>query len=81
MVESEMNAAENVIRKRYSGKKSGNAEKFLASERLRILGVYLKEDLRRFKEPAATRTSKINQDKSQNVEQTLGDGFFKLKTK
>ena len=80
MVENEMNAAENLIRKRHAGKKSGTAEKFLASERLRILGIHLREDLRRFREPGAA-TNRVNKNKSENVEQTLGDGFFKLKTK
>lgn len=77
-----MQTAENNIRKKSSGKKkNANIEKFVASERLRILGLHLREDIRRFKEPANIKTNKINQDRPQDIEQTLGDGFFKLKTK
>lgn len=79
MVESEMQAAENAARKRH-GKKKGNADKFIATERLRVLGKYLHEDIKRFREPGAA-TSSVNKDKAENVEQALGDGFFKLKTK
>ena len=80
MVESEMAAAENAARKRH-GKKKGNADKFVATERLRVLGLHLREDIKRFREPGKATTSKINQDKEQNVDQPLGDSFFKLKTK
>ena len=81
MVESEMNQAENAARKRGGkGKRSsGSSEKFAASERLRVLGKHLKEDIKRFREPGTTKTNKVNQDKPQNVEQTLGDSFFKIK--
>ena len=79
MIDSEMNKAENAARKRH-GSKKGNADKFIASERLRVLGLHLRQDIKRFREPGQA-TSKINQDKEQNVEQTLGDDFFKLKTK
>lgn len=79
MVDSEMNKAENAARKRH-GKKKGNADKFIASERLRVLGKFLKEDIKRFREPGQA-TNKINSDKEENVEQVLGDSFFKLKTK
>lgn len=77
MIESDMAQAENAARKRH-GKKKGNADKFVQSERLRVLGLHLREDIKRFRDPGkATHT--INQDKNQNVEETLGDNFFKLK--
>ena len=79
MLESEMQAAENGARKRH-GKKKGNADKFIASERLRVLGKHLKEDIKRFRDPGKA-TNVINQDKQINIEQPLGDNFFKLKTK
>lgn len=79
MLESEMQAAENAARKRH-GKKKGNAEKFIATERLRVLGKFLKEDIKRFREPGAA-TNSVNRETKQDVEQTLGDNFFKLKTK
>ena len=74
-----MTSAENAARKRH-GKKKGNADKFVATERLRVLGKYLQEDIKRFREPGAA-TNKVNQDKEQNIEQPLGDSFLKLKTK
>ena len=79
MLESEMQAAENGARKRH-GKKKGNADKFVQSERLRVLGKYLHEDIKRFRDPGQA-TNVINKDKQQNVEQDLGSSFFKLKTK
>lgn len=80
MVESDMAQAESAARKRHGKKSKGNSEKFVQSERLRVLGKHLQEDIKRFREPGAS-TNTINQNKSQNVEQTLGDSFFKLKTK
>lgn len=80
MLESELQSAENAARKRH-GKSGANADKFINSERLRVLGKYLKEDIKRFREPAAA-TNTINQEKQENVEQDLGAGFgFKFKTK
>lgn len=78
MLEAELQAAENSIRKRNGGK--GSSEKFINSERLRILGKYLKEDIKRFREPGKA-PSAINQPKEENLEETLGGGFFKFKTK
>ena len=78
MLESEMQKAESAARKRH-GKKKGNADKFVQSERLRVLGLYLKEDIKRFRDPGKG-THVVNTDKPKEVEQPLGDGFFKLKT-
>lgn len=80
MLESELQSAENAARKRH-GNSGANADKFINSERLRVLGKYLKEDIKRFREPGAA-TNTINQEKQENVEQDLGAGFgFKFKTK
>lgn len=79
MIESEMASAENAARKRH-GKKKGNADKFIQSERLRVLGLHLREDIKRFRDPGKA-THQINQDKNQNVDQQLGADFFQLKTK
>jgi len=82
MVENDMAEAESRIRKQHGKKKSsGSADKFVASERLRVLGKHLKEDLKRFREYTGTGTNKANTDKPQDIEQTLGDDFFRLKTK
>lgn len=78
MLESELQAAEAAVRKRGGGK--GSSEKFINSERLRVLGKYLKEDIKRFREPGKA-PSAINQPKEENLEETLGGGFFKFKTK
>lgn len=76
-----MQSAENAARKRHGGGK-GNADKFVNSERLRVLGKYLREDIKRFKEPVNVKApNRINEDKREDVEQELGQGFFKLKTK
>lgn len=81
MLEGEMAQAEAAARKRH-GKKKGNADKFVNSERLRVLGKYLKEDIKRFRDPGNVSTpNRINKDKQEEVEETLGDGFFPLKTK
>lgn len=78
LIESDMNAAENAARKRHGGKK-GNAEKFVHSERLRVLGKHLKEDIKRFREPGEVKVNKVNKDKEESSEQVLGTNFFKLK--
>lgn len=77
-----MQAAENGARKRH-GSKKGNPDKFITSERLRVLGKFLGEDIKRFRDPGQVKSApnKINQDKAQDVEQVLGSGFFKLKNK
>lgn len=81
MLESQMASAENAARKRHGGGK-GNAEKFVNSERLRVLGIFLREDIKRFKEPVNVKApNRVNLDEKENVEQELGSGFFKLKTK
>ncbi len=75
-----MQTAENSARKRHGSKKGGGTEKFVNSERLRVLGKYLKEDIKRFRDPGKV-TNAANLDDKKDVEQTLGEGFFKLKTK
>lgn len=78
MLDSEMSAAESAARKRHGT----NADKFINSERLRVLGKYLREDIRRFREPGNVKApNRVNMDAKENVEQELGPGFFKLKTK
>lgn len=80
MVDSEMNQAENAARKRHSSKNGkGNADKFVQTERLRVLGKHLHEDIKRFREPGQVKTNKINRDKEEDSEQILGAGLFKLK--
>lgn len=79
MVESDMNAAEAAARKAGGKKGRKNADKFVNTERLRVLGKHLNEDIKRFREPGQIKSNKVNQDKEQDVEQVLGDNFFKLK--
>ena len=77
MLESEMQKAENDARKRH-GKRGKNAEKFINSERLRVLGRYLGEEVKRFREPGPAPNT-ASTEKKQDAEQVLGDSFFKLK--
>jgi hypothetical protein len=74
MVENDMQVAESRVRRQHKGASSG--DKFINSERLRVLGIHLQEDIKRFKEPGA-----VTSGSNKNTEQTLGDDFFKLKTK
>ena len=82
MVEGEMQEAEQAVRKRSKGGRNGNVNKFVASERLRVLGKHLQEDIKRFRDPgAAVKTVKPQSTKDVDGEQILGADFFKLKTK
>ena len=77
-----MQDAEQAVRKRYKGGRNGNVNKFVASERLRILGKHLQEDIKRFRDPgAAAKTVKPKSANNADGDQILGDDFFKLKTK